>query len=1038
MRMHLDWPRFVLAMLATGSLASAQPLVRSNAVSLTLPPELPPLQYSTTQAYPNLSFFQPVALVSPPGETKRLFVVEKTGRIWVIPDVTAAISTRQLFLDLTGRVTVSQSANDERGLLALAFHPQYSDNGYFYIWYTTQATTAAGSGLHDRLARFSVSASDPNTANPDSELPLISQFDQASNHNGGELLFGPDGCLYLSLGDEGGGNDQYQNSQLINRDFFAGIIRIDVDKRPGTLPPNPHPAVHAGAYTVPADNPFVGATSFNAAPVDPAGVRTEFWAVGLRNPWRMSFDPVTGRLWCADVGQSAREEIDVIVRGGNYGWNYREGTITGPKNNPPAGVSFESPIWDYARSEGTSVTGGFVYRGMKLPSLYGRYLFADYASGRVWALQPDGTKPGTSNRVTLLTTDAGISSFGLDPATGDILFADLLEGVIKKISAAPVSGSTPLPATLTATGAFASPATLTPAVGVVAYEPIVPAWTDHALAQHWFALKDAAATFGFSATGNWSLPPGAVWIQHLDLERTRGDRATARRVETRFLVRTASGAYGISYRWNDAQTEATLVPEEGATQEFTVTENGLTRAQTWRFPSRSECMRCHTQAGGYALGFNARQLNQAHAFAGGDANILTALAQAGYFSSATAPTVDLQEVPAHTPVRDPSRPLDLRARSYLDANCSQCHQPGGPALGSFDCRAATPLAGAGLINGPLVDQGGDPANRVIVPGDVAHSRLLQRMSAAGSARMPPIGSSERDLPGEQLLADWIVALAAPPTGSTRVINLSSRGEVTSGGAILITGFTITGNADKRVLVRAVGPGLADFGVGGWLAQPALALWKDGAMVAGNVRWGTSSNVAELRTTASTVGAFPLVEGGNDSALVVSLPPGGYTAHATSADGSPGIALVEVYDADTPNGGASPSSRLTNASIRARVGSGDAILIPGISLGAGSARTLLIRAVGPGLAPFAVPDFLPQPALSLHRGQGIIASNTRWHTAPNADAVRTATAHSGAFALAEGSADSALLVTLEPGGYTVHVSSADNTPGIVLVEIYEVL
>ncbi len=1020
------------------STLSAQPLVRSNATTLALPPDLPPTQYTTERVYPPLTFNQPVALVSPPGDTHRLFVVEKQGRIWVIPDVTAPSPTRQLFLDLTGRTTSSTGNSDERGLLALAFHPQYATNGYFYVWYMTQATTAAGTGMHDRLARFSVSTSDPNAANPDSELPLISQRDQASNHNGGELLFGPDGYLYLSIGDEGGGDDAYQNSQLITRDFFAGILRIDVDRKPGSLAPNAHASVHVGSYTIPADNPFVGTTTFNGTSVNPASVRTEFWAVGLRNPWRMSFDPGTGVLWCADVGQGAREEINIITRGGNYGWNYREGYLAGPRGAPPSGVTFDEPIWDYPRSQGGSVTGGFVYRGSKVPSLYGRYLFADYSSGRIWALRPDGTRPVSADRVSLLTTHGGISTFGLDPATGDILVANLFDGAIRRISGTPDPGSPPLPATLSATGAFSSTALLTPASGVVPYSPLVSFWSDHALKRRWFALKNSSATFGFSAAGNWSLPTGAVWIKHFDLERTRGDPASARRVETRFLVKTASSAYGITYRWNEAQTEASLVPEEGASQDFVVQENGVDRTQTWRFPSRAECMRCHTTAGGLALSFSTRQLNREQVFPGGTANLLVALTQAGYFTPGTAPAGDPQSLPTLTPSEDTSKPIELRARSYLDANCSQCHQPGGPALGSWNARADTPLASAGVINGTLTNPGGDPANRVLVPGDVVHSGLLLRMAAAGSARMPPIGSNERDLAGEQLISDWIVSLTAP-VEKARVINLSSRGDVSSGGAILITGFTITGNADKRILLRAVGPGLEPYGVGGILARPALTLWKNGSEIAANVVWGTNPNAADIRGTAVSVGAFPLAEGSADCALLITLPPGGYTAHATSASGESGIALVEVYDADLSTGGAenASSSRLTNASIRARVGAGGSILIPGITLAPGSPRTLLIRAVGPGLATYNVPGFLPQPSISLYRGSSILHSNTRWNTASNVDALRAETTRAGAFALEEGSADSALLTTLDPGGYTVHVSSADGTPGIALVELYEV-
>jgi glucose/arabinose dehydrogenase len=262
--------------------------------------------------------------------------------------------------NLSARVATG-GGNDERGLLALAFHPEFAANRQFYVWYTLNTTSPAGSGLHNRLARFLASATEPHAADSASEAPLLTQRDEAANHNGGQLLFGPDGHLYLSLGDEGGANDQYQNSQRLDRDFFAGVIRIDVDRRPGSLAPNPHPAVHAGAYAVPPDNPWVGATSFHGAAVTPAAVRTEFWAVGLRNPWRMAFDAATGHLWLGDVGQNAREEINVIVRGGNYGWSYREGPIAGPRGNPPAAAAatFLPPIWEYPNpAQGQSVTGG--------------------------------------------------------------------------------------------------------------------------------------------------------------------------------------------------------------------------------------------------------------------------------------------------------------------------------------------------------------------------------------------------------------------------------------------------------------------------------------------------------------------------------------------------------------------------------------------------------------------------------------------------------------------------------------------------------
>jgi glucose/arabinose dehydrogenase len=1010
----------LLAVALVSSLQS-QALVRTPATSLQFPAAAPATTYATTPAFAGLSFTQPVALVSAPGDTRRLFVVEKPGRIWLIPDVTAAAPTRSLFLDLTSRVSVSTNPNDERGLLALAFHPEYASNRQFFVWYTTTATTGAGSGLHNRLSRFRASATDANAADLGSEEPLLTQRDEANNHNGGELLFGPDGYLYLSLGDEGGANDQYQNAFVIDRDFFAGILRLDVDRRPGSLAPNAHPAVHAGAYAVPADNPFVGASSFNGQPVSPAAVRTELWATGLRNPWRMAFDSATGQLWCADVGQGAREEINVIARGGNYGWPFREGTLSGPRTTPPAGASFIAPVWEYGRSEGFSVTGGLLYRGPKYAALQGRYLFADFGSGRVWALQPDGANPVEAARVQLLTTDAGISSFGLDPATGDILLADLLDGSIKRLVASTSSGGPPFPSTLSATGAFADTATLTPAAGLVAYEPNVSFWSDHAHKRRWFALPDPTSRFGLERDGPWSLPAGAVWVKHFDLELTRGNPATSRRIETRVLVKTSEGVYGLSYRWNDAQTDATLVPDEGADQTFTITENGASRSQTWRFPSRAECLTCHTAVGGHALSFNTRQLNR------GD--FLPQLIAAGYVQ--TSPGFVANSAPALARADDPNASLEHRARSYLDANCSQCHQPGGAALGSWDARVATPLALANLLDGTLVDHGGNATNRVIVPGDPTRSHVLTRMAIRGPGQMPPLASNERDLAGETLLRQWIAALAdtpAPPNGpsTSRIVNLAARAEITS-GTQLIAGFVIAGPTPKRVLIRGVGPTLnSAFGVSRALVDPSLTILGPDTttrIAASNDNWQAADAAA-----FSAAGAFPLAAASRDAAVITQLAPGSYTAQLAGT--GDGVALVELYDLEP-----SSESRLVNLAVRAFVGTGDNILIPGIAVGPGSNKTLLIRAVGPGLAPFGVSNPLASPILTLLSGSQAIATNTRWATAGNAGDISAAANRVGAFALADG--DSALLRSLPPGSYTLQVSGANNATGTALIEVYDV-
>ena len=386
----------------------------------------PPLPFVTERAF-DLKFDHPVGIVAAPGDANRLFVIEKPGRIRVISDLAHPAS--RTFLDLRRRVG---SDDSEQGVLAVAFHPDWRHNRQFYVWYTSCHEVKGELVREDRLSRFLISADNPEVADPASEQQLIAQTDRADNHNGGELAFGPDGFLYLSLGDEGKAEDFFDNGQRIDRNFFSGILRLDVDLRPGSIAPNPHPAVHPGAYAVPRDNPFIGATSFNGLPVDPAQVRTEFWAVGLRNPWRMSFDPATGALWCGDVGQERWEEVNLIKRGGNYGWHLREGNVAF-RGDAPAGAHFDGPVWTYPHSDGLCITGGLVSHGARYPELEGKYLFADYLTNRIWALTPDGDKPVDASHVQLIAMGDNFVSFGRDPRNGDVLFASFGSDVIYRL-----------------------------------------------------------------------------------------------------------------------------------------------------------------------------------------------------------------------------------------------------------------------------------------------------------------------------------------------------------------------------------------------------------------------------------------------------------------------------------------------------------------------------------------------------------------------------------------------------------------------------
>ncbi|HMO64720.1 MAG TPA: PQQ-dependent sugar dehydrogenase, partial [Verrucomicrobiota bacterium] len=650
------WCRLLLAVGLGLTAACASALERVVNTTLTLPQNPATLGYRVADALGGLRFDRPVALATPPGETNRLFVVEQSGRIIVITNLAAP--TRTVFTTLTQDLLSS----GEQGLLGLAFHPDYARNGRFFTFRTISTGLGAARTLHDVLAEFRVDPEDPSRADPATEIQLFRVRDEASNHNGGDLHFGPDGYLYVAVGDEGGANDQFNNSQRITGELFAGLLRLDVDRRPGSLPPNrlPGSALEAFWYTtnyaVPADNPYVGATNFLGRAVDPARVRTEFWSVGLRNPWRMACD-VTGELWGGDAGRGARAGVFLAGRGSNPGWAYREGSIPGPRAGgaPPGFLTNPAfnhvpPLHEYTHGngpmQGRSITGGRVYRGERLPALYGAYVFADYVSGNVWALRRfDGRV-----QVERLLAVSAVSAFGAGPRNGDLPPAPHQSRQILRPVPQPAPGGPPLPPPLADTGAFADLALLTPHAGLVPYAPNVPFWSDGADKRRWFAITHGSQFVTFRPDAKWSFPTGMIWVKHFELELTHGVPESVRRLETRFLVRNAGGVYGVTYRWTDPPTNAVLVPEQGLDETFLVQDaNGLIRTQAWRYPGRAECLQCHTPVGGGVLGMDTAQFNGLFDHGQGTTNQLAALAAGGWFSN---PPANLAALPALAPAEE--------------------------------------------------------------------------------------------------------------------------------------------------------------------------------------------------------------------------------------------------------------------------------------------------------------------------------------------------------------------------------------------------
>ena len=775
--------------LSAFSVRAAGPLQRVPNTTLSLPAAPPVYGYMlttlTNTSGANISFPNIVGFASAPGETNRLFIIEKLGYISVITNMAAP--NRTVFLDISSKV-IASAGTSEGGLLGVAFHPAYATNGQFYVFYVGNDDTTAfggGNGIHDFISRFT-NAPGANVAAAATEQKLIRQFDRKDNHNAGCVRFGPDGYLYVSLGDEGFGpaneqNDYWTNSQHIDKNFFAGMIRIDVDKKPGNLAPNlPHPAIVTNAagqayYSVPADNPFIGRTSFNSFPVNPAKVRTEFYAVGLRNPWQFSFDSATGILYLGNVGWVNREGIYHIKPGQNYGWSYREGSIDGPRKNlePATGFTNTLPIFEYAHpgqtggtygtNTGYTVMGGVVYRGSRISQLTGYYVFGDYnysGSQPIWAFKYDGTNISGFKQ---LTTESQVVAYGIDPSNGDVLLADNGDSLIRRLvyNTNSIVG-TPLPATLAATGAFtnlntlaSSTTPLTPHAGVVPFDINVPFWSDNAIKTRWLSVPKTNLTIGFNPTNNWSFPTGTVWIKHFDLLLTNGVASSSKRLETRFIVKNTNGVYGITYRWGNSLTNATLVPEEGMDETFVINAGGgILRTQVWHYPSRLECLACHTTVGGGALGFNTAQLHRDRDYNGTITNELQALSEAGYFS---APVTNIHLLRALASPTNAAVSLEYRVRSYLAANCVQCHQPGGAGSQQalWDARLTTPLPAMGVINGPLLDNIEDPNNRVIIPGDLAHSVMLFRIAALGEDHMPPLATSVINTQAVALMSAWI-------------------------------------------------------------------------------------------------------------------------------------------------------------------------------------------------------------------------------------------------------------------------------------------
>jgi uncharacterized repeat protein (TIGR03806 family) len=547
-----------------------------------------------------------------------------------------------------------------------------------------------------------------------------------SNHNGGQIAFGSDGYLYFGVGDGGSGNDPNERAQDTTN-LLGAMLRLDVS---GNGP----------GYAIPADNPFAG----NAmCPADHSSTTDcpEIYAWGLRNPWRWNFDTATGELWLGDVGQSAFEEVNLLERGGNYGWDCREGFAANGNDPSPqcaAAGALSEPLFAYDRSQGdVSITGGYVYRGAALTGLAGAYVFGDFSSGRIWQLVDDGL--GGYDAVELLDHTGNIFSF----AQGNDGELYVLDGGIQRVVAGSggSGGGVAVASLLSDTGCFDAQDPTTPAPGLIPYDVNSPFWSDGADKQRWLAIPDGT-TIAVAADGDFSLPVGSVLAKHF--------RLGTELVETRLFMRHPDGGWaGYTYEWNDAGTDAELVVGGKVAD-----KNG----QDWIYPSGGECMNCHTSVAGFSLGLELAQLNNDFTYpvTGRTHNQLETLDDIGLFAS---PIGDAAALPAFVHSNDTAATLDDRARSYLHTNCSNCHRNGGPTPVDLDFRAATLLENTNACNvAPSAGDVGIANPLIIAPGEPARSVLTRRVGARDASGMPPLASGVIDTAGLAMLSEWIAGM----------------------------------------------------------------------------------------------------------------------------------------------------------------------------------------------------------------------------------------------------------------------------------------
>jgi len=711
---------------------------------------LVPTPVETVEAYDDLpAFGWPVDVLPADDGTDRLFVVEGRGEVKTFVDSPDADAVTT-WLDLRTQPAplgdpVKNSSGDERGLLGLAFDPEFANPGAdtygeFYVNYVTDVGCAVENQC-TKIVRYTVQPHDAASVDI-STGELVLQIEQfAPNHNGGQILFSPDPAddtLYIATGDGGSGNDPQNNGQTLTT-LLGKILRIDVRGE--------------AAYAIPQDNPFFQTTGSE---------REEIWHWGMRNPYRMAFDDQPPYdLWIGDVGQGTWEEVDRApggVGGLNFGWKPCEGLHPRGDSNVDSVCSLAGatpPVLEYPGG-GAAVVGGRIYRGDAVPELHGQYIYADYVRSQLFAWDRLGVDPDTGlGTPEILQTGGGFISAIGESTSGELLVIRYGTGRLQRFQNAPAGGPT-FPALLSETGLFDDVATLTPATGVIEYEVNAPLWSDGALKRRFIALP-AGETIEFSATDSWDFPIGTALVKHFELQTG----ASTTRLETRVFVRQQDDWLGFTYFW-DGSGDAVLLTR-ALTFEVEWDDGGQPMGQTWNIPSPGDCLGCHTEASDRVLGVRTGQLNRLDPDGQDQLERWSCRDLFRYRLGAS------QAFEAWPQAQDLSADVQARARAHLASNCGLCHQPGGPAPGNMDMRFHTRLGDMDLI-GVEQDRGDlglpAPAYRIAPAGSpTPHeaSVLWQRMASADPTVRMARGTLLPDDEHLAIVGDFIDGLPVDPT-----------------------------------------------------------------------------------------------------------------------------------------------------------------------------------------------------------------------------------------------------------------------------------